>query len=298
MTRGIIGTLVAIGLAALSAAGQSRDSAPAADGAADHHRRGVDFHLQRRLDEASREYARALAIDPARDATGSELALVRRMAPRVFVTPTEFFSLKDAAAVLHPAERLIAYHLFWEDDIDFPEDNDPCDHEVVWVQYTADASSVERFWTYFHGRILDAGDAAVRDARAHGMRPRVNVQWGKHGSMPVEWEQMPITPDSGDSERNYYPVGRPITLSIYNRGTYQKLRSEGRRLPDHPIGRRLGWPARFDGAWEQFVAFSKPVSFLELLDERKMIRVSRWNSAVINQHFLPYNFRPKTEWPQ
>ena len=28
-----------------------------------------------------------------------------------------------------------------------------------------------------------------------------------------------------------------------------------------------------------------------------MISVSRWNNAVINQQFLPYNFRPKTEWP-
>jgi hypothetical protein len=28
-----------------------------------------------------------------------------------------------------------------------------------------------------------------------------------------------------------------------------------------------------------------------------MVSVSRWNSAVINQQFLAYNFRPKTEWP-
>jgi hypothetical protein len=28
-----------------------------------------------------------------------------------------------------------------------------------------------------------------------------------------------------------------------------------------------------------------------------MVSVSRWNSAVINQQFLTYNFRPKTEWP-
>jgi hypothetical protein len=28
-----------------------------------------------------------------------------------------------------------------------------------------------------------------------------------------------------------------------------------------------------------------------------MIKVTRWNSATIDQHFLPYNFRPKTEWP-
>jgi hypothetical protein len=29
-----------------------------------------------------------------------------------------------------------------------------------------------------------------------------------------------------------------------------------------------------------------------------MALVSSWNSAAINQHFLSYNFRPKTEWPQ
>jgi hypothetical protein len=28
------------------------------------------------------------------------------------------------------------------------------------------------------------------------------------------------------------------------------------------------------------------------------MKVSRWNSATINQHFLRYNFRPKTEWPE
>ena len=33
----------------------------------------------------------------------------------------------------------------------------------------------------------------------------------------------------------------------YNRGTHQKLQSEGRRLLDHPLPRRLGWPSRFDG---------------------------------------------------
>ena len=32
--------------------------------------------------------------------------------------------------------------------------------------------------------------------------------------------------------------------------------------------------------------------------ERRMVRVSRWNSATIDQHFLTYNFRPKTEWPR
>jgi hypothetical protein len=28
-----------------------------------------------------------------------------------------------------------------------------------------------------------------------------------------------------------------------------------------------------------------------------MIKVSRWANAVLDQHFLPYNFAPKQEWP-
>src|SRR5206468_11232176 len=125
--------------------------------------------------EASREYAQALALDPPRDPTPDEWSLVRRFAPRVYTTPSEFFPLKDAAVILHPTDRLIAYHFFWDDDIDFPEDNDPCDHELMWVRYSPDRMSLEKICTYFHGRLLVGGEAALTDARANRMRPRVNV---------------------------------------------------------------------------------------------------------------------------
>jgi len=36
---------------------------------------------------------------------------------------------------------------------------------------------------------------------------------------------------------------------------------------------------------------------LDWLTKNKLAAVSSWNSATINQHFLRYNFRPKTEWP-
>jgi hypothetical protein len=263
-----------------------------------HHQRGVGHHLRRSLDDASREYARALELDPPRELTADEWSMVRRFAPRIYVTPTEFFPLKDFAIILHPTERLIAYHFFWEDDIDFPEDNDPCDHELIWVRYSADRKSIEKIWTYFHGRILEGGEAALSDARQHAMRPRVNVQWGKHGSMPLGWEEMKITANPGDAERKYYPVGEPITLRRYNEGTFRKLSEEGRRLANHPLGVRLGWPQKFTGRWEDFINFSLLVDPLALLDKTKMARVARWNSATINQYFLAYNFRPKTEWPE
>jgi hypothetical protein len=63
------------------------------------------------------------------------------------------------------------------------------------------------------------------------------------------------------------------------------------------LARRLGWPERFNGAWEAFIDFSRIVDPVPLFDRHRMVSVSRWNSAVINQRFLTYNFRPKTEWP-
>jgi hypothetical protein len=262
-----------------------------------HHQLGVAYHLRRSLEDASQEYTRALELDPTRDLTDEEWQLARRFAPRVYLTASEFFPLKDFAVILHPAERLIAYHFFWEDDIDFPEDNDPCDHELMWVRYSPDRMSIEKIWTYFHGRMLAGGEAALSDARSNRMRPRVNVQWGKHGSMPAGWEELKIIADRGDAENKYYPVDQPISLTLYNEGTFRKLSAEGRRLANHPLGRRAGWPKKFSGTWNDFSNFSRLIEPLDWLDKHKMAAVSRWNSATLNQHFLRYNFRPKTEWP-
>jgi hypothetical protein len=190
---------------------------------------------------------------------------------------------------------LLAYHLFWEDDIDFPEDNDPCDHELLWVEYAEDQKTISSVTTYFHGRILRGGSEAIQEAKVHGGRPLVNVQWGKHGSLLLGWEKQPIVADSDDAEKKFYPLDRQITLLDYNRGTYEKLSREGRRLLDHPLGK--GWPRKFVGTWQDFTNFSVPIDVGQLLSSKQMVRVSRWNNATINQQFLRYNFRPKTEWP-
>lgn len=257
--------------------------------AALHHQRGVAFHTRRCLDDASREYAQTLRLEPPRQLREDEWQLVLRFAPRLHTTPTEFFPLKDCAAILHPTERLIAYHLFWEDDIDFPEDNDPCDHEVVWVRFAPNGQSIEGIWAYFHGHILPGGTAALGDARQHAWRPRVNVQWGKHGSLLVGWEEMTVNTSKVDRSS--------VTLKQYNEETFRQLAGAGRRLPEHPLGVRLGWPLKFRGSWLDFTNFTRVIDAQKILRQRKMALASRWNSATINQYFLTYNFRPKTEWP-
>ncbi len=261
------------------------------DNAQTHHQAGVAYHLRRCLDEASREYARTLALDPPRNLTDEEWQLVRRFAPRIYITPSEFFPLKDFAVILHPQKRWIAYHFFWEDDIDFPEDNDPCDHELIWVEYADDRQTLKRVLTYFHGQILDGGKEAVEEARQHSMRPRINVQWGKHGSMPVGWENLKIRRDGSA------PLAEPISLKLENEETFRRLSSTGRRLSAHPLGVRGKWPQKFSGNWAAFTNFSRVIEPLRWLEQHHMALASQWNSATINQHFLRYNFRPKTEWP-
>jgi hypothetical protein len=281
-----------------AAAGACAAPAVAEDrgGAAVHHAQAVDFHMRRALDEASAEYSATLEIDPPRTPTAAERRLVERLAPRVFVTRTEPFALRDVAAVMHPDLPIIAYHLLWEDDIDYPDDNDPSDHELVWVRYRPDGT-LDRFWTYFHGRILDGGAAALSDAAAHGMRPAVFVQWGKHGSMPMGWASQQIEADAGETEADYYPLGTPISLDTYNRGTYQKLSTVGARASENPLARLSNWPRSFSGTWADFSTFDQPADVLGLLRTRSMIIVSRWNSATLNRRFLRYNFKPKLEWP-
>src|SRR5262245_60717529 len=173
---------ITIALAALAArVSQYRAAAggPAKDAAHQHHLRGGECRVTRCLDDASHQYRPARQLDPAREASAEQTALARRFLPRLFTTPSEPFRLQDFAVILHPDRRLIAFHLFWEDDIDFPEDNDPCDHEVLWVEYADDLRTVSGISTYFHGRILRGGFEAIQEANAHDGRPRINVPWGK-----------------------------------------------------------------------------------------------------------------------
>jgi hypothetical protein len=104
--------------------------------------------------------------------------LARSLAPVLFLQRDETFALERVVAVLHPTERIVAYHLLWRDDahgawIPFTT---ATDQEIVWVGYDS-TGAPERMWTYWHGKILhtqwlDRGPVLV------------DVQWGKHGSLP------------------------------------------------------------------------------------------------------------------
>jgi len=260
-----------------------------------HSQAGYVLHMERFLDLATAHYAEALSLDPPKNAMEEQLARVFIFAPRLYTTPSEPFELKDVAAIIHPDRSIIAYHLFWEDDIDFPNDNDPCDHEVIWVEHTTDGEKLKNIYTYFHGRIIKVETGTAVEMNTSQAGPQIDVQWGKHGSLPHGWEDYNIIADPGDVEREWLDLDVPITMEYYMKGTYQKLSEVGRNDIDHPLTQ--AWPKTFEGTYEDFTNFSVEIHTRRLLEEKRYILVSYWNNATIDQHFLSYNFRPKVEWP-
>ena len=114
----------------------------------------------------------ALAADDAR------AILARSLAPVLFLQPNEAYPLDRVVAVVHPTQPIIAYHLLWRDDVhgSWIPFTIPTDQEVVWVGYDSTGAPTD-LWTYWHGAILHT------DWRNRGTAA-VDVQWGKHGSLP------------------------------------------------------------------------------------------------------------------
>ncbi|HKG93928.1 MAG TPA: hypothetical protein VKA84_18610 [Gemmatimonadaceae bacterium] len=95
----------------------------------------------------------------------------------LYLQRDETFPLCRVVAVVHPTRRVIAYNLLWRDDVHgaWLPFTTATDQEVVWVGYDSTLAPVE-IWTYWHHRLL------------HSVWPRtrveIDVQWGKHGSLP------------------------------------------------------------------------------------------------------------------
>ncbi len=253
-----------------------------------HNRLGYTFHLERRLKESSREYARALELDPPNDVTSEELELVLKLAPRVYVHTDEFFSLEDVVVIVHPEKPVIEYSFFWNDDINFPADNDPTDHEKVWIEYDPESGEIVNVYAYFHRAILSTKEA-LADARKHSNRARINVQWGGHGSLPVGWKTIP----SEAISIKYMSINNPVKVKDMQE-RYQEHRMSI-RMPDHPLAKE--WPKKFEGSWEDYSKFTKYIDLRKIIKKKKMVMKSRWSNAVIDQHFLDYQFFPKIAWP-
>jgi hypothetical protein len=165
--------------------------------------------------------------------------LARSLAPVLYRQRDETFPLSRAVAVVHPLKRLIAYHLLWRDDVNgsWIPFTVPTDQEIVWVGYDTTGAPTQ-VWTYWHGALLHTPWPKSQVA--------INVQWGKHGSLP-----------RGTRESDLPPMR---TLNFFYAATIFLL-------PDILLGdiTRKG-PFGFFHSYRRYRDFSRPMLLSEHLD--------------------------------
>jgi len=192
--------------------------------------------------------------------------LARRLAPVLYLQRDETFPLSRAVAVLHPALRIIAYHLLWRDDVHgaWIPFTVPTDEEVLWVGYDTTYAPTD-LWTYWHGSIL------------HTSWPRsqvaVDVQWGKHGSLPRNVRQSDLP--------------RPKSLNFFYAMT---IFGE----PDILLGdiNRKG-PLCFCHGYGRYRQFTRPILLAEKLD----VIVRTADPKEVLQEVFGNKFSDKHQWP-
>ena len=191
----------------------------------------------------------------------------RALAPVLYLQSDEWFQLERIVAVVHPNRPIIGYYLLWRDDVHgaWIPFTKATDEEIVWVGYDSTRAPTD-VWTFWHGKILHA------DWRGRGT-VLVDVQWGKHGSLPRG-----ITDDD--------PLW-PRSLSYFWVTSWVGL-------PDIWAGRvsRRG-PLCFCGSYRRYRSFDRP-----LLVGPKIDVVARTEDPdpVLGAVFgRPYS--EKTPWP-
>ena len=194
--------------------------------------------------------------------------LARQLAPLLYLQRDEWFPLVRILAVLHPSRPVIAYHLLWRDDAHaaWLPFTIPTDQEVVWVGYDSTGAPSD-LWTYWHGSILHA------NWRGKG-QVIVDVQWGKHGSMP-----------SRTRERD---------LPLFKRlGDFYAIAWLG--LPDLALGRltRAG-PLCFCHGYDRYREFNRPVFVAPLLDA--IVRTESPNQSLRLLFGKTYSEKPNWPW--
>jgi len=139
--------------------------------------------------------------------------LALRFAPRLYLNPTEPYQIKDLIVFIHPQKPLIAYHLLWEDDSIGAGVGKDCDHEIAWIEYDPVSLKIIDVWILWHRGILHTHQAVI-EAKSHNQRPKLLVQWGQHGMLPVGWEKLPTARPKAEL-RLHFGISKSIQVGQY-----------------------------------------------------------------------------------
>jgi hypothetical protein len=198
--------------------------------------------------------------------TDSGAIVARRLAPVLYLQRDESFPLERVVAVIHPTRRVIAYHLLWRDDVhgSWIPFTVPTDEEVLWVGYDTTYAPTD-IWTYWHGQILHTPWPKSQVA--------IDVQWGKHGSMPRNVRQSDLP--------------KPRTLNFFYAMT---IFGE----PDILLGdlTRKG-PLCFCRSYRRYLQFTRPLAVGDRIDA--IVRTD--DPRRVLKEVFGSNYSNKDQWP-
>ena len=210
---------------------------------------------------------RPAAVASALSADDPDFHTATALAPVLYLQHDEWFQLERVVAVVHSNKPIIGYYLLWRDDVHgaWIPFTKATDEEIVWVGYDSTRAPTD-VWTYWHGKVLHA------DWRDRGT-VLINVQWGKHGSMPR-------------GTTNEDPIW-PRTLSDF-------WVSSWIGLPDIWLGRitRRG-PMCFCHGFARYRTFDRPLMTVEKIDF--VVRTEDPDPVLGAVFGRPYS--KKTPWP-
>jgi hypothetical protein len=213
--------------------------------------------------------ARVDYIDGAADLTTVAL----RFAPVLYLNPDEPFRVVAVIAVHHPSKPLIAYHIFFEDDVFMAGRGKSLDHEIAWVEYDPVTLKIADVFTLWHRTVLRT-ESCLMDAKASGQRPKIEIEWGQHGPLPSGWRSL--------------VAARPrLELAMH----YKVVRYINRLPKASPRKPAVS----FRGSYTDFLTFTGKVDAADYLSERSVFKAEHSQEFLSSR--LGVTFLPKKEWP-
>jgi len=197
--------------------------------------------------------------------------LVMRFAPKLYLNSDEPSKLISVIPVHHPEKPLIAYHIIFDNDALFSGRGEIYDHEVLWVEYDPISYIVVDVPTLWHRTVIRT-DSSLLDAKSSDQRPRVMVEWGLHGLLPLGWKKLSIL-----------RVNAEIRLHWF-------LAQNASKVPGVQKNK-----VRFDGTFEEFITFNDYVDTREIINYEDVI-VALYSFEDLKKQ-IDNSFALKKEWP-
>ena len=197
--------------------------------------------------------------------------LAMRFAPKLYLNSDEPTKLISIIPVHHPEKPLIAYHIIFDDDALFSGRGEIYDHEVLWVEYDPITYIVVDVPVLWHRTVIRTVSALL-DAKSSDQRPRVMIEWGMHGLLPLGWEKLSIL-----------RVNAEIRLHWILAQNASKVPG----LQKHKV--------RFEGTFEEFTTFKDYVDSREYIKNQNII-VAEYSYDELDKR-IDDSFSLKKEWP-